>query len=322
MSDTEEITTAEAPFDNPDCDVILRSTDGVNFHVFKLILSLASPVFKDMFTLPQNTLQSDVSSVPVIPVSEDSTTIQFLLLLCYPYPAPAPTFDSLNDAKAVVQAAMKYDMQANLSRVGDLIIAQLLPQHTLDIYALFCQVGWQHHAQIAATKALEIKDLGRPSNGFDGMRDITVLDYHRLLVYHYECGVAAQALSDTLSSWLVGSSQRGLETLWYNCRNCKGTRSGREVKLERKERPPGFDSRRFSATATIIPWLDEYLDESGKELFSRPCESTLRESENYNRAIITATECSSCRTTVVQSMDKFRALYIAQVDKVRLKEDL
>jgi hypothetical protein len=32
----------QAPFDNPKCDIILRSADGVNFHVFKLILSLVS----------------------------------------------------------------------------------------------------------------------------------------------------------------------------------------------------------------------------------------------------------------------------------------
>lgn len=42
---------ASWPFDNPNAEVILRSSDNVHFRVFKGNLALASPVFKDMFTL-------------------------------------------------------------------------------------------------------------------------------------------------------------------------------------------------------------------------------------------------------------------------------
>ncbi|KAG1734073.1 uncharacterized protein EDB91DRAFT_1251124 [Suillus paluster] len=297
MSEAVETITANPPFDNPDCDIILRSTDGVHFHVFKLILSLMSPVFKDMFTLPQNGLQSEVSSVPVIHVSEGSTTLQILLLLCYP--AATATFDSLDDAKAVMEAARKYDMQATLSRAGDLAIAQFLPYHFLELYSLSCRFGWEHHAQTAATRALEIKDLGRPSNEFNGMRDITALDHHRLLIYHYECGVAAQAVGDSLS-WLGISSKH---PMWRECGGCKST-SSRALQVGNLGK------------LTIAMWFDEYLVSSGKDLFARPCESTLMESAYYNRAIVKATACGLCRITVVESMDRFRTSYMAQVKKV------
>ncbi|KAJ8590285.1 hypothetical protein M405DRAFT_816495 [Rhizopogon salebrosus TDB-379] len=36
----------------------------------------------------------------------------------------------------------------------------------------------------------------------------------------------------------------------------------------------------------VTPWFDAYLVSSGKALFARPCESTLRESEFYDRAIL------------------------------------
>ena len=36
-----------------DADCILRSSDGVDFHVVRFILRRASPVFKDMFSIPQ-----------------------------------------------------------------------------------------------------------------------------------------------------------------------------------------------------------------------------------------------------------------------------
>ena len=46
---------APEPFDRLDADLILRSSDKepVDFRVFKLFLSLASPFFAMVFTLPQ-----------------------------------------------------------------------------------------------------------------------------------------------------------------------------------------------------------------------------------------------------------------------------
>jgi hypothetical protein len=298
MASTEEIATAraQAPFDDRNCDIILRSANGVNFHVFKLILSLVSPVFKDMFALPQSESRSDVSSVPVIAVPESSTTIESLLLLCYP--AATPTFGSLDDAKVVMKAASKYDMQTALSRAGDLVMAQFLPDHFLELYALSCRFGWPHHAQTAATKALEKRGLGRPSNMFDGMQDITAVDYHRLLAYHYKCGIAAQAVGSSLS-WL-GFSYRHIQ-MWREC-SC---RSGTGVILQAD-----------FGNVKVAPWFYEYLVSCGKELLARPCESTLMEMSSYNRAITKATECAYCRITVVENMDRFRTSYIAQVKKV------
>ncbi|OAX40168.1 hypothetical protein K503DRAFT_688117 [Rhizopogon vinicolor AM-OR11-026] len=196
MSDDKETSTAKAPFNNPDCDIILRSSDGVDFHVFKLILSLVSPVFKDMFTLPP--AESD-SSVPVISVKESSTTLNCLLLLCYP--ATIPTFNSLKGVEDVLKAAMKYDMVVVLTRAADLVMAQFLSTNSLELYAMSCRIGWQDRIQAAATQTLKIKYLGRPSSAFAGMRSITALDYHKLLVYHHECGVAAQAVVGSLI-WL------------------------------------------------------------------------------------------------------------------------
>lgn len=36
---------ASAPFNKPSADVILRTSDGVDFHVHKMLLSLASSFF-------------------------------------------------------------------------------------------------------------------------------------------------------------------------------------------------------------------------------------------------------------------------------------
>ncbi|KAG2345764.1 hypothetical protein BDR05DRAFT_997863 [Suillus weaverae] len=303
MSDDEEpITTATAPFDNPDSDIILRSTtDRVDFHTFKFILSLMSPMFKEMFTLPQNGLQSGISSVPVIPVAESSATLESLLLHYHPAATPK-AFSSFSHAVAVMQAAKKYDMQVVFSRAVDRVFTQFIPDHVLELYALFCQFGWQDHAQMAATRALEIKDLGRPSHVFKGMRNITAFDYHRLLAYHQECGAAAQQVAKSLSSHNA-------------CHMLRCTESHDEFDDD-------FWGRRVCPP---LVGLDEYLDKSGKELLIRPCELTLLESASYidfNIKAIGGTKCRVCKYKFVEGIDGFRAVYIAQVKRAVAKVKL
>src|ERR1700684_792202 len=84
------ITNASSPFDSPDTDVILRSSDKVDFRVFKMFIAFASPIFKDIFALPQASKGKSVGEdemkhhLPIIQMTESSRTIENLLKLCYP----------------------------------------------------------------------------------------------------------------------------------------------------------------------------------------------------------------------------------------------
>ena len=76
------ITYASSPFNDADADVILRSSDNVYFKVFKLLLSMGSPLFKDMFSLPQSASASEDGTsetkggLPVIQVSETAKILR------------------------------------------------------------------------------------------------------------------------------------------------------------------------------------------------------------------------------------------------------
>lgn len=146
------------------------------------------------------------------------------------------------------------------------------------------------------TRALEIKDLGRPCNGFKGLQDITGADYHNLLVYHYGCGVAAQKVGDDLS-WLPPSSREMHLQMW----TCKCRLAGSVKTLQ----IGNFGDLK------IVPWFAEYLVSSGKELLGRPCESTIMESKHYNQAMIEAAKCDDCKRKVIDDMDRFRARFKA-----------
>ncbi|KAJ7023355.1 hypothetical protein C8F04DRAFT_1240206 [Mycena alexandri] len=59
------------PFDDSTADTILQSSDGFDFHVHHAVIALASPFFKDLFSLPQ-----PEPKVPVIPVAESSSILE------------------------------------------------------------------------------------------------------------------------------------------------------------------------------------------------------------------------------------------------------
>ena len=59
-------------------DLTLVSSDGVHFHVNSVVLSDASPIFADLFTIPQPA-SSDAGSTPEVAMSEATEELELLL---------------------------------------------------------------------------------------------------------------------------------------------------------------------------------------------------------------------------------------------------
>ena len=71
-------------FDVPDANLIIRSSDLVNFRVHKPVLAMASPVFKDLLSLPQPSDGESVDGLPMVQLSEDSDLLSTLVSMLYP----------------------------------------------------------------------------------------------------------------------------------------------------------------------------------------------------------------------------------------------
>ncbi|KIJ65530.1 hypothetical protein HYDPIDRAFT_58320, partial [Hydnomerulius pinastri MD-312] len=277
-------------FNDIAADVVLRSSDNIDFRVFKCILSIASPVFKDMFTLPKPKdiapsppLQSP-KSPPVVPVSENSITLEALLLLCYP--AHNPSLSPFSHAWAVIDAAAKYDMSTVVQRAKELVAFRYLESSPLSLYALSCRFGWRELARRAAVETLTIKEFGRPSPYVDELEHMTAGALHRLVAFHLACGVAAQGV--------------GVRTQWIPSSTT-------------------MDICRCGNTVPTHPWFKTYLAHTGAELLSRPSPSTLLdpESASFKTALKTgAIQLTSCGQGVFNQLSDFRRLYAAQVEKV------
>ena len=75
------------PFDDTDADTILRSVDELDFRVYRVILSKASPVFRDMFTFPHPGPHEDdddhKDGIPLVRLPESSVSSSMLLYAIY-----------------------------------------------------------------------------------------------------------------------------------------------------------------------------------------------------------------------------------------------
>ena len=108
---------AAPPFNKRIADIILRSSDHVDFRVRQSILAEASPVFESMFSLPQlpenrKRKERDEAEyrdgIQVVSVAEGSRVLDALLRFCYP--VDDPLLPTLKVTCEVLEAARKYDM--------------------------------------------------------------------------------------------------------------------------------------------------------------------------------------------------------------------
>ncbi|KAA1477000.1 hypothetical protein DENSPDRAFT_854056 [Dentipellis sp. KUC8613] len=175
---------AHAPFHEPrvGADVVLRSSDAVDFYAHKVILSLASPFFEEMFQLPQ---PADNTSLPIIEVPEDATTVDFILRTCYPFTPPSST--SLIDARRAFEAALKYEMKAvqSLSEAG---LKTFVKEDPLGVFVLGCRYEREDVCRAAAACLLQHSLQSLES---EELRQVSAYQYHKLVQWHGRCCGAA-----------------------------------------------------------------------------------------------------------------------------------
>lgn len=197
-----EFHAFQDPFVYSDADVVFRSSDGMNFKAPRIVLSLASASFQDMFRLPQSTPSTsrpaglsidsslrcpspyrsdsvDADGLPIVQCTETGTVLDNLFRLSYPI--RDPTFSGIGDICATLEADMKLDMpQATYILRREL--NSCIPTTPLRVYAIACLLEIQEDAQSAAAEVL--KKNARDTY-VDEMEEITAGAYQRLLNYSH-----------------------------------------------------------------------------------------------------------------------------------------
>lgn len=152
MSSPSAKRAASAPFDKSSADVILRSSENIDFHVHKLIISLASLFFEGVFSVPQSSsTQDSLEEAPdkppdVVDMVEDRETLDCLLRYCCP--VKNPSFPKVA-VDSVLAAAMKYDLEVAAALAREALGAQA-SAHPLKVYMIACAYNCEWLATRAA----------------------------------------------------------------------------------------------------------------------------------------------------------------------------
>ncbi|KAI0794173.1 hypothetical protein C8Q74DRAFT_561290 [Fomes fomentarius] len=177
---------APYPFDKPGADIILRTCDGVDFRVYSHVLILASSFFETMLSLPQSQSQNEdseaIDGCPVIPVSEDSETLETVLRICYPIDQDDPS-RSLMQIEKALKAALKYDMGMPVKVLQKELIAGT-DTDALRTWAIACRTGLEDAARHAARTLTDRQSLDITTLVAADLEGITAAEYFRLREFY------------------------------------------------------------------------------------------------------------------------------------------
>jgi hypothetical protein len=180
---------AGSPYDSTarSADIILRSSDLINFYVLKAFLIYVSPFFEDMFNLPSITNKT-MNGFPVIPVTETSETIHLLLDLIYPH-IDKPHIDNIAVFLKLCKATRKYCMDIIEDRLRiQIATSHLMVSKPLRVYAVAIDLDWDDVALIAARNASKISldKLPRAKE----LQNISATGFYQFLDYKLRCDKA------------------------------------------------------------------------------------------------------------------------------------
>lgn len=292
---------ASHPFDHSNADVILRSSDKepVDFRAFKLLLSLASPFFSEIFSLPQPSTPlvysdeyRDPGGLPVIQMTEDRETLCLLLGLCFPVSvSEIPHFSSLQELQKVIEATFKFEMEGLQKYLrAELIALRFIEAQPLRVFAIAYRYGWDTEARKASRYTLRhhmnstfVSELGYISGA----------TYYRLQEYHRMCGEVASTRV-TLQPVLAEHDDGWT---WITCKRCPGAFSrGRDVPEVRR-------------------WWAEWIHKVAEEVRLRPWGDAVKKWDFLKDALCQAEVCPNCAKRAREDLESFSLMLAVEIER-------
>ncbi|KDQ50417.1 hypothetical protein JAAARDRAFT_63194 [Jaapia argillacea MUCL 33604] len=253
-------------------DIILHSSDNVDFPFFKLLLSLSSPFFNGMFDLPSD--RPEMSGLDnrggLVVVAVDETSRVLTTLLSFIHPSnPSPSFDSLETSRLVLQAADKYGMDDVIHKVEAALMSSDFMEHEPGaIYAIACSFNLEKAARAAAKLTL-CHPIPFPYS--PELEYASAASIHRLLVYRQAC----------IKKGLEVCPELALRDSGVSCSICPSAMNelqGFSVKL----------------------WLWNFVQAVCERIQEAPCGDVMQYVASARPFIKLAINCQACRNTAME----------------------
>ncbi|KAL0573445.1 hypothetical protein V5O48_008518 [Marasmius crinis-equi] len=250
--DEQECKHAKAPFDDPNnADSVVETSDNIQFNVYRIIPSLVSSYFKDMFNSPLQPAQvsklglndpedaeNDVYSIPRNPVhriAEDSKVFDTILRWIYPG-LTTPTLSTIDELSPILEAMVKYRMEntapfrtviSSLLNLAKPTPGQAHPD-TIRVFAIFHKL--RTSIPQASLALIKRRCLSIPLNHFatgwcPELEHIPALALFELMQFHTLCSNSIRTHVPSFNEW-----REGCPALRYKC----STKTGAVERLPMK----------------------------------------------------------------------------------------
>ena len=168
----------------PDANIIVRSSDRVNFRVHKSVLALSSPIFEDLLSLPQPPDDELIDGLPVVQLPEDACLLNSLISLLYPV-RHLIVPSSYEKVFALLAACQKYDMESIQTNVRDLVERGKFPApvqaEAFSAYAIASRMGLspeiEYAGRLTLGQPLTFDSLGEGLRSFTGQALCDLIRY-------------------------------------------------------------------------------------------------------------------------------------------------
>ncbi|KAJ7429315.1 hypothetical protein B0H11DRAFT_1768608 [Mycena galericulata] len=259
-------------------DFILRSCDGVDFHLHKDMLKLVSGCFSGMFSLPGgdgNPCPSERDGKPVVALPEPESVLHRLLSLAYPPQFPELYTLGESDLDGVValhEAAHKYQF-IQVHRLLERMLENpaLIDAHPHRLFAIARLRDVPELARKAALSTLK-SEWRTAQVEFPEMKILTWDHAHKLQDFHRSCGITAKKIVERnvssykcMTAGTLDADGHVVTTyfqffVWWGAKN-HGSKCGPKCGTEGTITGPA-------------PWLPGYIARLAEKLYLLPTGNT------------------------------------------------
>ena len=283
--------TLPEPLDVPNPDLIIRSSDLVDFRVHKPVLIMASPSFRDLLSLPKSFESETVDGLAVVQLSEDAELLNSLVSMLYPVRPVIP--ESYDKVLYLLAACQKYNMAEVQSLIRDEVNCGRFPApvgtEVFSAYAIASGKGLIPEMENAARQTLDypmtFETLG------EGLRLFDCFALHDLVRFRKGC---KDGLVTELQSFLKVQAPAP-SSIWVGCPDAM---------------PPSQWDIPFVTAGVVPKWLRRVLSpiyDSKPQVFTQPLTTPSNIREEYLTALQNHSNCNFCLRVHVKGGSTFCA---------------